>query len=216
MQIEMNIDYKAKREEMVEKHLKGRGIVDEDVLQAFLEIPREEFVLDRYKAQAYSDSPLPIGHGVTISQPYIVALMCQLLDLNSRSKVLDIGTGSGYQAAILSQLCDEVVSVERIKDLAKEAKVRLKRLGYDNVKVVYGDGANGYKEGSPYDGIVVAATTDNIPKAWREQLRIGGKIVYPEGKGLIEELIEAVKTEGGITKISHGGVRFVPLEEGTV
>jgi protein-L-isoaspartate(D-aspartate) O-methyltransferase len=212
----MNTEYKDKREEMVRKHLKARDIVDKDVLQAFLEVPREEFVPEEYKAQAYLDSPLPIGYGVTISQPYIVALMCQLLDLNPNMKVLDIGTGSGYQAAILSHLCDEVITIERIKELAEEARGRLKRLGYDNVKIVYGDGSKGYEEDSPYDGIIVAATTDEIPKAWVEQLKVGGRIIYPEGSGLMEELIEAVKSEDGIIKTSHGGVRFVPLKEGEV
>lgn len=214
--MEMNTEYKDRREEMVKKHLRARDIVDEDVLQAFLEVPREEFVPEEYKAQPYLDSPLPIGHGVTISQPYIVALMCQLLNPSSKDRILDIGTGSGYQAAILSHLCDEVITIERIKELAQEARGRLKRLGYNNIKVVYGDGSKGYKEDSPYDGIIVAATTDEIPSAWVEQLKVGGRIIYPEGFGLIEELIEAVKTEDGITKTSHGGVRFVPLKEGEV
>jgi protein-L-isoaspartate(D-aspartate) O-methyltransferase len=142
--------------------------------------------------------------------------MCQLLDPDPKDKILDIGTGSGYQAAILSHLCDEVITIERIEELAQDAKRRLKRLGYDNIKVVYGDGSKGYKEDSPYDGIIVAATTDEIPSAWVEQLKVGGRIIYPEGSGLVEELIEAVKTEDGITKTSHGGVRFVPLKEGEV
>jgi protein-L-isoaspartate(D-aspartate) O-methyltransferase len=209
-------DYKAKREEMVKKHLKARDIVNESVLQAFLKVPREEFVPKEYKVQAYLDSPLPIGYGVTISQPYIVALMCQLLDPDSKDRVLDIGTGSGYQAAILSHLCDEVVTIERIKELAEEARGRLKRLRYNNVKVVYGDGSKGFKENSPYDGIIVAATADKIPNAWVRQLKVGGKIIYPEGSGLSETLIEAVKTEDGTIKTSHGGVRFVPLKEGEV
>jgi len=212
----MDIDYKTKREEMVNKHLRGRGIVNESVLKAFLEVPREEFVSEEYKAQAYSDSPLPIGYGVTISQPYIIALMCQLLDPSPKDKILDIGTGSGYQAAILSHLCKKVVTIERIKELVQDSKRRLKRLSYDNIKVVHGDGSDGYKQKSPYDGIIVAATTVKIPKAWKEQLKVGGKIIYPEGSGFVEELIEAVKTKDGIFKTSHGGVRFVPLKKGEV
>lgn len=212
----MSIDYKARREQMVRKHLERRGIVNKCVLQAFLKVPREEFVSEEYREQAYSDSPLPIGHGVTISQPYIVALMCQLLNPKSKDKILDIGTGSGYQAAILSHLCDEVVTIERIEKLAQQAKSRLKELGCDNIKVIYGDGSKGCEQGSPYDGIIVAATTDAIPKAWEQQLKTGGKIVYPEGSGLSENLIEAVKTKDGITKTSHGGVRFVPLKGGEV
>lgn len=212
----MNTEYKEKREEMVEKHLKGRGIVDENILEAFLKVPREEFVPEEYKDLAYSDSPLPIGHGATISQPYIVALMCQILKLDSNSKVLDIGTGSGYQAAILSLICKKVITIERIGELAKSASKNLKKLNYDNVKVIHADGSLGYKQEAPYDGIKVAATTDHIPKAWKEQLKEGGRIVYPESLGITEQLIEAVKTKEGILKINHGGVRFVPLKEGKV
>lgn len=212
----MNTEYKEKREEMVEKHLKGRGIVDENILEAFLKVPREEFVPEEYKDQAYSDSPLPIGHGATISQPYIVALMCQILKLDSNSKVLDIGTGSGYQAAILSLICKKVITIERIGELAKSASKNLMKLNYDNVKVIHADGSLGYKQEAPYDGIKVAATTDHIPKAWKEQLKEGGRIVYPESLGITEQLIEAIKTKEGILKINHGGVRFVPLKEGKV
>lgn len=212
----MNTEYKEKREEMVEKHLKGRGIVDENILEAFLKVPREEFVPEEYKDLAYSDSPLPIGHGATISQPYIVALMCQILKLDSNSKVLDIGTGSGYQAAILSLICKKVITIERIGELAKSASKNLMKLNYDNVKVIHADGSLGYKQEAPYDGIKVAATTDHIPKAWKEQLKEGGRIVYPESLGITEQLIEAVKTKEGILKINHGGVRFVPLKEGKV
>lgn len=212
----MNTEYKEKREEMVKKHLKGRGIVDENILEAFLKVPREEFVPEEYKDLAYSDSPLPIGHGATISQPYIVALMCQILKLDSNSKVLDIGTGSGYQAAILSLICKKVTTIERIGELAKSASKNLKKLNYDNVKVIHADGSLGYKQEAPYDGIKVAATTDHIPKAWKEQLKEGGRIVYPESLGITEQLIEAIKTKEGILKINHGGVRFVPLKEGKV
>jgi protein-L-isoaspartate(D-aspartate) O-methyltransferase len=204
-------NFRTKREQMVETQLSARDISDKNILKAFLEVPREDFVPDKYKELAYSDHPLSIGHGVTISQPYIVALMCQILDIDKNSKVLDIGTGSGYQAAILSHLCKEVVTIERIEELAKQARKRLQKLGYDNVEVICADGSKGYKEEAPYDGIIVAATTNKITKEWKQQLKINGKIVYPESTNGIQKLIEAIKTKTGFEKVSHGYVRFVPL-----
>jgi protein-L-isoaspartate(D-aspartate) O-methyltransferase len=203
--------FKEEREEMVKTQILSRGITNENILKAFLEVPREKFVPDKYQELAYSDGPLPIGYGVTISQPYIVALMCQILDLNKESKVLDIGTGSGYQAAILSHLCKKVVTVEIIEELYSIAKKRLANLGYKSVEVIYGDGSKGYKKEAPYDGIIVAAATENIPDSWEEQLKLGGKIVYPETKNDVQQLVEVVKTENGFKKSYHGYVRFVPL-----
>jgi protein-L-isoaspartate(D-aspartate) O-methyltransferase len=196
---------------MVRTQISNRGITNKKVIRAFLGVPRERFVPDKYKELVYSDHPLSIGHGVTISQPYIVALMCQILDIDKNSKVLDIGTGSGYQAAILSHLCKEVVTIERIEELAKQARKRLQRLGYDNIEVICADGSKGYKKEAPYDGIKVAATTNKITKEWKRQLKINGKIVYPESTNGVQKLIEATKTKTGFEKVSHGYVRFVPL-----
>jgi len=211
----MNIDYKKERETMVEKHLAARGITDQNVLDAFLEVPREEFVPDEYKEIAYVDRPLPIGNGATISQPYTVALMCQIISVDKDSKVLDIGTGSGYESAILSLICKKVIAMERIKELADSARDRLKRLGYDNVKVIHGDGSEGYKKKAPYDAIKVAATTEQITDAWRDQLKVGGKLVYPELLNDVQKLVEATKTQDGFTLTTHGYVKFVPLLKGT-
>jgi protein-L-isoaspartate(D-aspartate) O-methyltransferase len=203
--------FKEEREEMVKTQILSRGITNENILKAFLEVPREKFVPDKYKELACSDGPLPIGYGVTISQPYIVALMCQILDLDKESKVLDIGTGSGYQAAILSHLCKKVVTIEIIKELYSIAKTRLANLGYDNVEVIYGDGSKGYKQEAPYDGIIIAAATEKIPDSWKKQLKLGGRIVYPETKNGTQQLVEVVKTEEGFERSYHGYVRFVPL-----
>jgi protein-L-isoaspartate(D-aspartate) O-methyltransferase len=211
----MNIDYKKERETMVEQHLAARGITDQNVLDAFLEVPREEFVPDKYKEIAYVDRPLPIDNGATISQPYTVALMCQIISVDKDSKVLDIGAGSGYESAILSLICKEVIAMERIKELADSARKRLKSLGYDNVKVIHGDGSEGYKKKAPYDAIKVAATTEQITDAWRDQLKVGGKLVYPELLNDVQKLVEATKTQDGFTLTTHGYVTFVPLIKGT-
>ena len=207
----MEPNYKKEREEMIRNHLLPRGISDKKVIKAFSKVDREEFVPDSFKEMAYSDRPLPIGHEVTISQPYIVALMCELLDLDSDSKVLDIGTGSGYQAAILSLICKQVISIERIEELANSSRDRLSKLGYKNVEVIYGDGSKGYEREAPYDGVVVAAATGEITEAWQKQLRVGGKIVYPQRINGAEVLVEAIKTEDGFEKYTHGYVSFVPL-----
>jgi len=172
---------------------------------------REDFVSEKYKHMANMDIPLPIGHGATISQPSLVNQMCNLLQVDSNSKVLDIGTGSGYQAALLAERCKEVVTIERVYELYIEAKERLERLGYSNIKVIYGDGSKGYKKEAPYDGIIVAATTDGITKEWKEQLKEGGRIIYPEYRNGNEVLVEGIKKGNDIVKIDHGDVRFVPL-----
>jgi protein-L-isoaspartate(D-aspartate) O-methyltransferase len=203
-------EFKEEREEMV-KQMASRGISNKRVLDAFLKTPREKFVPDKYKELAYSDGPLPIGYGVTISQPYIVALMCQILDLDKESKVLDIGTGSGYQATILSHLCKKVVTIEVIEELYSIAKTRLSNLGYENIEAICGDGSKGYKKEAPYDGIIVAAATEKIPDSWKEQLKLGGRIVYPKTENGTQQLVEVVKTENGFEKSYHGHVRFVPL-----
>jgi protein-L-isoaspartate(D-aspartate) O-methyltransferase len=172
---------------------------------------REDFVPDKYKHMANEDTPLPIGHGATISQPSLVDKMCNLLQVDSNSRVLDIGTGSGYQAALLADMCKEVITIERVYELYIEAKERLKRLGYTNIKVIHGDGSKGYEKEAPYDGIVVAATTDGITKEWKEQLKDGSRIIYPEYRDGNEVLVEGIKKDNDIIKIDHGYVRFVPL-----
>jgi len=205
------MNFKKQREEMIKNQIFSRGITDREILKAFNQVPREEFVGKEYRDITYSDQPLPIDYGVTISQPYIVALMCQILDVNKSDKILDIGTGSGYQAAILSHLCKKVVSIERIRELSDNARVRLSNLGYENIEVIYGDGFKGYEKESPYDGIVSAASTEEIPKSWKEQLKLNGRIVFPESKNGVQRLVEIVKKENGFEKFYHGYVRFVPL-----
>ena len=175
------------------------------------EMKREDFVPDKYKHMANMDIPLPIGHGATISQPSLVEQMCNLLQVDSNSKVLDIGTGSGYQAALLAEKCKEVVTMERVYELYIEAKERLERLGYTNIKVIHGDGSKGYRKEAPYDGIIVAATSVGITKEWKEQLKEGGRIIYPEYRDSNEVLVEGIKKDNDIVKIDHGYVKFVPL-----
>jgi len=211
------MNFERLREEMVKFQIAARGIRDEEVLRAFREVPREEFVPEEMREFAYEDSPLPIGEEQTISQPYIVALMTEALELEPDSRVLDVGTGSGYAAAILSRVAAEVFSVERIGELARVAEKRLKRLGYGNVRVREGDGSLGWAEHAPYDAIVVAAGGPEIPKALVDQLADGGRLVIPVGATpRLQELLRVRRVGGGIEKENLGGVRFVPLigEEG--
>jgi protein-L-isoaspartate(D-aspartate) O-methyltransferase len=207
-------EYKRRREIMVEVYLKGRGIVNPNLLDAFLDIPREEFVLDKHKEMAYLDTALPIGHGSTISQPFVIAKMCELLDLKKDDKVLDIGTGSGYQASILSKICKEVISIERVGELVNRAKKTVSKLGYENIKIVHGDGFDGYKEEAPYDAIIAGARVKEIPKAWTEQIKMGGILVYPEAVGGYEKIVTAKRVQGGFKKSYSFGVVFVSLEKG--
>lgn len=167
---------------MVEDQLRRRGITDQHVLQAMSEVPREEFVPEEARSAAYDDRPLPIGCGQTISQPFTVAFMSQMLQLNGNEKVLEIGTGSGYGAAVLSQLAATVYTVERIPELATDAKQRLARLGYDNVHVRTADGTLGWPEEAPFDGIVVTAGAGTLPDAYVSQLAPEGRIVIPLGQ----------------------------------
>ncbi len=199
------------REKMVKEQLEGRDIVDQRVLAAARDTPREQFVPSELKDQAYEDHPLPIGHNQTISQPYIVALMCQLLELKGNEKVLDIGTGSGYQAAILSRLACQVIGLEIIKDLADKAQKKLQQLGYKNVKVINRDGRLGYPDQAPYDGIICAAASTQIPTVWIKQLKEGGRIVMPQKVALGQKLLRATKKNGRIKKEYFGWVAFVPL-----
>lgn len=202
--------FMKQRQEMVEQQIKARGIKNPGVLAAMLKVPRHQFVPEEYRAFAYYDSPQPIGEGQTISQPYIVALMTELLEPEETDRVLEIGTGSGYQAAILAELVKEVYTIEIIESLAKRAEELLKNLGYTNVYVRCGDGFKGWPEAAPFDGIIVTCAPTEIPPPLIEQLKIGGKLVIPVGE-FFQELIVATKTETGIEKKSIIPVRFVPM-----
>lgn len=203
-------DFKIMREKMVETQIKARGIKDPRVLSAMLKVERHRFVLEEYLNAAYSDQPLPIGEGQTISQPYIVALMTELLELKGEEKVLEIGTGSGYQAAILAELAKEVYSIEIIEPLASSAEKRLRQLGYQNINVKVGDGYLGWPEVAPFDAIIVTAAPDHIPKPLLEQLKEGGRMVVPVGT-YTQELKKIVKRSGKIETADVIPVVFVPM-----
>mgnify|MGYP001062830562 CR=1 FL=1 len=207
----MDVNYYQQRILMVENQLIARGISDINILEAFRKVPRELFVPNNLKKYAYLDRPLPIGYGVTISQPYVVALMIELLNIDSSSRVLDIGTGSGYQAAILSKICKEVVTIEIIKPLYRETKKRLQHLGYSNSKCILGDGSKGYRELAPYDAIISAAATKGVPQQWREQINNNGYIVFPQGRSLEQKLVRIQKNKSGYEREEYGVVSFVPL-----
>ena len=183
------------------------------VFSAMLNVPREEFVLPEYKDMAYSDAALSIGHGQTISQPYTVAFMTNLLDLTGHERVLEIGTGSGYQAAILAQLADKVFTIERIEPLADSAQERLKRLGYSNVEVKTGQGEEGWKENAPFGAIILTAGVDQVPKTLFDQLKEGGVLVAPVGVGPDKKMTKFIKKEGKISKKEYGIFHFVPFVE---
>lgn len=206
-------DFAAMRAEMVAEQLKKRGITETAVLQAMNTVPREQFVSDTYQANAYNDGPLPIGERQTISQPYIVALMIQLLDLQPGSIVLEIGTGSGYAAAVLSLIAAQVITVERHQKLATSARERLAALGYDNVIVMEGDGTLGCEEFAPYDGIVVAAGGPSIPISLKEQLKLDGKLVLPIGGTKRKQQLYQITRQDNyqFTEKRKGPVSFVPL-----
>lgn len=206
-------NFRKQRQLMVAQQLKSRDITDQKVLKAISKVPREKFVPGHQKANAYTDQPLPIGHHQTISQPYIVALMCQLLKLSGNEKVLDIGTGSGYQAAVLSHLAEQIISIEVIPDLAQSARETLKNLDYDNIKVIVADGRRGAPKYSPFDGIISAAASEEVPSAWKEQLKTGGRIILPIKNGPFQKLVRLTKQKTGFKKETFGGVVFVPLIE---
>ncbi|HBY57966.1 MAG TPA: protein-L-isoaspartate O-methyltransferase [Candidatus Atribacteria bacterium] len=205
------MDFQKAREEMIKYQIKGRGIKDERVLWAMSIVPREKFVLKENEEEAYMDSPLPIGMGQTISQPYMVALMTECLSLKGPERVLEVGTGSGYQAAILSKLAKEVYTIERFKILAERAERIFKKLGIKNIKVVVGDGTNGLKEYSPYDGIIVTAGAPEIPKTLVDQLKENGRIVIPVGNSFSQDLLQGIKVKGKLKIRNFGGCVFVPL-----
>ena len=206
-------DFTVEREAMVDRHLRRRGIKEQPILDAFLEVPREAFVSDEYRHLAYGDHPLPIEAGQTISQPYIVALMIEAAGIKPGDKVLEVGAGSGYAAAVISRIADRVVAIERQHDLVAVAQQRLERLGYDNVRIVEGDGTKGCADEAPFDAILAAASGSHVPEALLAQLAPGGCIVMPIGSpGWVQELVKATRQEDGIIRQENlGGVRFVPL-----
>ena len=204
-------DYKVERERMVKQQIKARGIEDKRVLKAMNSVPRHLFLPSDARKYAYGDSPIRIGSGQTISQPYIVALMTELLDVHKDHKVLDVGTGSGYQAAILGELAEEVHSIERHPELAEIAEKTLSKLGYDNVHVHIGDGTKGYEPASPYDRIIVAASAPRVPDPLLNQLAEDGKLVLPVGSRFSQHL-EIWDREGEKFRKTHSiPVVFVPL-----
>jgi len=202
------------RVDMVEHQIRNRGIVDKRLLDAFLSVPRHRFVDPREERWAYGDFPLSIGYGQTISQPYIVALMINRIDLKESDNVLEIGTGSGYQTALLAGLAKQVYTVERIEPLAQRAKSVLRSLGLLNIRYRVDDGYLGWSEFAPYDSILVSAATSEIPSMLVEQLKIGGKMVLPVGGPYEQDLILVTKTQNGIEKKLLSGCRFVPLVKG--
>lgn len=204
-------DLEKIRNKMVDEQLIPRGIMNEMVLEAFRKVPRHEFVPKDLWSSAYNDYPLPIGEGQTISQPYMVALMTECLELKGRERILEIGTGSGYQTAILAELTKELYSVERFKSLADNAGEALKRLGYKNFKIKVGDGTLGWEEFAPYDGIIVTAGSPGIPESLIAQLNNGGKLVIPVGVGIGQALTIVTKNGGFIKTREVCGCMFVPL-----
>jgi protein-L-isoaspartate(D-aspartate) O-methyltransferase len=199
------------RREMVESQLRTRDIVHPDVLRAMARVPRHRFVRAETVDAAYRDGPLPIGHGQTISQPYIVALMTQLIEPTPQSRVLDVGTGSGYQAAVLADLCKHVYGIEILKPLADEAAARLAALGYKNVTLRQGDGYRGWKEHAPFDAIVVAAAASHVPQPLLDQLAPGGRLVMPVGRYSQELLVIRKRSDGTFERRSVIPVLFVPM-----
>jgi protein-L-isoaspartate(D-aspartate) O-methyltransferase len=204
-------EFAAQRQRMVERQLKARDIKDERVLAAMSKVPREEFVPADERGEAYEDGPLPIGHGQTISQPYIVAFMTEQLRLKPSDRVLEIGTGSGYQAAILAELVSGIYSVEIVEPLARAAEATLQRLGYKNVHVKIGDGYKGWPEAAPFDAIIVTCAPDKVPHPLTDQLKDGGRMVIPVGGRFAQELYLLEKKNGQLKESVTLPVRFVPM-----
>lgn len=208
--VKMKDDFEAQKERMVETQIKARGVLDEKVLEAMLKVPRHLFVPENMRSYAYGDEPLPIGEGQTISQPYIVAYMTEILELRGEERVLEVGTGSGYQTAVLATLAKEVYTVEIVSVLSLQAQDILKRLGYSNIFFKIGDGTSGWKESAPYDAIMVTAAPASVPKALEDQLTINGRMIIPVGYEF-QELVLVIREKEKIQKRSLLPVRFVPL-----
>ncbi len=208
-----NVENRAERHRMVDDQIRRRDVTDKRVLWAMETVPRHLFVRAEDLTQAYNDTPLPLGLGQTISQPYIVALMTELLGLEPSHRVLEIGTGSGYQAAVLSLLAGDVFSVERVESLGAEARERLVSLGYDNIRVKIEDGYAGWPEAAPFDAIMITAAPERVPDTLIEQLADGGRMVVPVGVHF-QELYRIVKHGDTTTEEKIANVRFVPMVEG--
>jgi len=205
------VDLPKARLKMVEEQIVSRGIQDPRVIEAMKKVPRHRFVEEALQSQAYSDHPLPIGEKQTISQPYMVALMTEALQLTGKERVLEIGAGSGYQTAILAELAEKVYSIERIRSLAIKARQLLYELGYFNVEIKIFDGTYGWLEESPFDAIMVTAGAPDIPKPLLDQLSMGGRLVIPVGDAFVQDLIRITKAAEGVKKEDLGGCRFVKL-----
>src|SRR5437870_6902609 len=204
-------NFGTERQRMVQQQLMTRGINDARVLAAMAKVPREEFIPPESRAAGYEDGPLRIGHGQTIAQPYIVAFMTEQLRLNPSDRVLEIGTGSGYQAAILAELVSEIYSVEIVEPLARAAEATLQRLGYKNVHVKIGDGYKGWPEAAPFDAIIVTCAPDKVPQPLTDQLKDGGRMVIPVGERFAQELYLLEKKNGQLKESVTLPVRFVPM-----
>jgi len=206
-------DFASEREAMVERQLRRRGIAQAVILDAFRAVPREAFVGEHYAHLAYGDHPLPIEADQTISQPYIVALMIEAAAIKAGETVLEVGSGSGYAAAVISRIADRVIGIERQHDLVEVARERLRRLDYDNVEIIEGDGTRGWPDGAPYDAILAAASGSHVPQLLIDQLRPGARLVMPIGEpGEVQRLVRVTKDERGLLQQSDlGAVRFVPL-----
>lgn len=211
--LQLDDRYAVAREKMVNQQIISRGVSDQSTLQAMRKVPRHLFVPKEYESEAYDDNPLPIGYGQTISQPYIVAYMTEVAEPDSSKTVLEIGTGSGYQAAVLAETAKSVYSIEIVPELAIESAERLKKLGYKNITVKYGDGYRGWREFSPFDIIIVTAAAEQIPQPLIDQLAENGRLVIPVGTPLaVQELILLIKKDGKIEKRRLAFVRFVPFK----
>ena len=203
-------EFAAEREKMVQEQLKPRGIHDERVLAAMAKVPREAFVPENMRAQSYADSPLPIGHDQTISQPFIVAYMTEQLRLQPTDRVLEIGTGSGYQAAVLAELAKDVYTIEIVEPLAKDASARLAQLGYNNAHAKVGDGFQGWPEVAPFDAIIVTCAPDKVPQPLTQQLKEGGRMIIPVGTGMMDQQLYLLeKKDGELAQRAILPVRFV-------
>jgi len=203
------------RKHMVERQIKGRGISDKKIVDAFLTVPRHLFVPEIYKNEAYNDHPLPIGAGQTISQPYIVAYMTEVLNVTMSDRILEIGTGSGYQAAILAELCDQVYSIEIVESLAQKAGKLFQQLGYANIHTKTGDGYLGWPEHAPFDAIIVTCASKHVPQPLIDQLKEGGRMVIPVGNRFWQELVYLEKVAGELKEVSVLPVLFVPMVDST-
>jgi len=205
------IDFDKERSRMVDEQIAYRGVTDPRVLAVMGKVPRHEFMPEALRTQAYGDHAMPIGEGQTISQPYIVALMTELLELKGDERVLEIGTGSGYQAAVLAELCQKVFTIERVKTLADKARATLDRLGYKNVVMKVYDGTYGWKDMSPFDAIIVTAAAPDVPDTLVEQLKDGGRLVIPVGERYTQVLLKVIKSPSGVVTKTSIPCVFVPL-----